>query len=260
MSSTSPSSNQAKVLLDTDGCVATITLNIPEKHNSLDAESLQQIQSHLDAIAADGAIRVLIVTGAGNKTFCAGAALDQLGSGDIDGDAFTDMTDKLAALAIPTICAFSGSAYGGGSEIGVACDFRVGFPQMRLFVPPARIGLCYPLNGIERFVSTLGLPVAKRLLLASEDFRGEELQQIGYLTHLVPHEEVMSKARWLAERMAGYGPMALAAMKQITQQVAQGTLDRQQAAQWVDACKHSQDLQEGLAAQREKRSPHFSGQ
>ncbi len=145
-------------------------------------------------------------------------------------------------------------------EIGLACDFRIGFPAMRLFVPPARIGLCYPVNGIERFVQTLGLPVAKRLLLASEDFRGQALLQIGYLTHLVEHPHVREKAQWLAERMAGYAPLALSAMKQIGQQVARGQLDRQAVNALLESCNGSRDLQEGLAAQREKRPPVFTGE
>lgn len=247
------------IKLDIDGPIATITLNIPEKHNSLDATSQQQMCRHLDVLEQHAEVRVVIVTGAGDKTFCAGAALDQMGSGEINGDSFTDMTDKLAALPMPTICAFNGSAYGGGSEIGLACDFRIGFTNMRLFVPPARIGLCYPVNGIERFVQVLGLPVAKRLLLASEDFRGEELLRVGYLTHLVEHDQVLSKARALAERMAGYAPLALHAMKRISQDVARGQLDKVVANAIARGCNDSEDLKEGLAAHREKRLPVFKG-
>jgi len=247
------------ILLEIDGFIATLTLNIPEKHNSLNGDSQAQLCAHLDTIAQHADVRVVIVTGAGDKTFCAGAALDQMGSGEISGDTFTDMTDKLAALPLPTICAFNGSAYGGGSEIGLACDFRIGFANMRLFVPPARIGLCYPVNGIERFVQTLGLPVAKRLLLASEDFRGEELLRVGYLTHLVEHDQVLSKARALAERMAGYAPLAVQAMKRISQDVAKGQLDKVTTNAIARGCNDSEDLKEGLAAHREKRPPRFQG-
>ena len=239
--------------------IATVTLNIPAKHNALNGDHIQQFCAHLTRITNDKTIRVLIVTGAGEKTFCAGASLDQLGSGAIDGNQFAAMTDQLAALPIPTIAALNGSAYGGGSEIGLACDFRIGVQGMRVFVPPARIGLCYPVNGIERFVQTLGLTTAKRLLVASEEFSAEQLLQVGYLTQLVARESLFDVALELAQRMATYAPLALTAMKTICHQVAAGTLDRGAAHQIASACNDSEDLQEGLSAQKEKRQPIFKG-
>jgi len=240
--------------------IATITINAPERHNALDNDCLEQFLAYLDSIDQNPDIRVLVITGAGDKTFCAGAALNQLGSGEFDGDAFTAVPDKISALKIPTICAFNGSAYGGGTEIGVACDFRIGINNMRLFVPPARIGLCYPVNGIERYVNTLGLPTAKRLLIASEEFRGPELLEIGYLTHLVEKEHLLATTQKLAERMATYAPLALQAMKQICNQVADGSYQREAAQQLAEACNSSEDLKEGFMATAEKRAPVFKGQ
>ncbi len=245
--------------LHIDQAIATITLNIPERHNALDNDNLDQFLSYLNDIDSNPAIRVLIITGAGDKTFCAGAALNQLGSGNFDGDKFTQVPDKISSLKIPTICAFNGSAYGGGTEIGVACDFRIGITNMRLFVPPARIGLCYPVNGIERYVNTLGLPTAKRLLVASEDFRGPELLEIGYLTHLVEKSELADTAQKLAKRMAGYAPLAVQAMKQICNQVGDGSYVRDEAQKLAQACNSSEDLKEGFLASAEKRPPLFVG-
>lgn len=245
--------------LHIDQAIATITLNIPERHNALDNDNLDQFLAHLDSINNNPSIRALIITGAGDKTFCAGAALNQLGSGNFNGDKFTEVPDKISTLKIPTICALNGSAYGGGTEIGVACDFRIGITNMRLFVPPARIGLCYPVNGIERYVNTLGLPTAKRLLVASEDFRGPELLEIGYLTHLVEKSELEATTQELAERMAGYAPLAVQAMKQICNQVADGSYVRDEAQKQAQACNSSEDLKEGFLASSEKRPPVFVG-
>jgi enoyl-CoA hydratase len=245
--------------LHIDQAIATITLNIPERHNALDNDNLDQFLCYLNDIDSNPAIRVLIITGAGDKTFCAGAALNQLGSGNFDGDKFTQVPDKISSLKIPTICAFNGSAYGGGTEIGVACDFRIGITNMRLFVPPARIGLCYPVNGIERYVNTLGLPTAKRLLVASEDFRGPELLEIGYLTHLVEKSELDVTTQKLAERMAGYAPLAVQAMKQICNQVGDGSYVREEAQKLAQVCNGSEDLKEGFLASAEKRPPVFKG-
>lgn len=256
---TDAASADKDLTLSLDGAIATITLNIPQKHNALNGDNIQLFCDYMDRVEQAPAIRVLIITGAGEKTFCAGAALDQLGSGAIDGNLFTDMTDKLANLSIPTIAALNGSAYGGGSEIGLACDFRIGVNGMRVFVPPARIGLCYPVNGIERFVQTLGVNAAKRLLLASEEFSAEALLSIGYLTSLVERENLDTEAQTLARRMAGYAPLSLRAMKTICQQVATGTLDKTEAQKIAEACNNSEDLQEGLSANKEKRPPLFKG-
>jgi enoyl-CoA hydratase/carnithine racemase len=245
--------------LSITGHLATLILNIPTRHNALDGDNIRQVCEHLATVAANPEVRVLIITGSGDKTFCAGAALDQLGSGAIDGDRFTDMTDRIAAMRIPTIAAFNGSAYGGGSEIGLACDFRIGIEGMRVFVPPARIGLCYPVRGIERFVNTLGLTTAKRLLVASEEFNAEQLLAIGYLTQLVSRAELPGAVDALAQRLAGYAPLAVQAMKAICQQVASIDYDRQSAIALAKACNNSEDLQEGLQAQKDKRPPVFQG-
>lgn len=248
------------VIFSTHGAIATITLNTPARHNSLAALELELITQALEDVSANKQLRVLVVTGSGDKTFCAGAALDQLGSGSISGERFAEMTDRLAAIAIPTICSFNGSAYGGGSEIGLACDFRIGIEGMRLFVPPARIGLCYPVNGIERFVSVLGINTAKRMLLASEEFNAEQLLSTGYLTHLVARDQLSATTETLAQRMAGYAPLALKAMKSICNQTAAGSLDKTQANQIAQQCNQSDDLQEGFRSIAEKRTPLFTGQ
>lgn len=259
-SSVSPATLPAGVHLSIDGVIATLTLNIPARHNALAGEDIEQFCQHLQDVQNNPGLRVLIVTGTGDKTFCAGAALDQLGSGSISGERFAEMTDQLAAIRIPTLCAFNGSAYGGGSEIGLACDFRIGIEGMRVFVPPARIGLCYPVNGIERFVTVLGINTAKRLLLASEELSAKELLRLGYLTHLVPRDELVATTQVLAERLAGYAPLALKAMKELCNQVALGPLDKTQANAIAQACNASADLQEGFRALQEKRPPVFSGQ
>lgn len=255
----SDSANSSNVILSIDSSIATICLDNPEKHNSLTGDDITLFINYLDSVASNPDIRVLIVTSTPGRTFCAGASLNELGSGNLSGEIFETLTNRLAAMHIPTICALNGSAYGGGSEIGLCCDFRIGIKGMRLFVPAARIGLCYPLNGIQRYVQKLGPNTAKRLLVASEEFHGEELLAIGYLTHLVEPDELESKTREMAESINRLAPIAVQAMKQICDQAGAGALDHDAARQSVQRCKQSEDLQEGLTAAREKRPPVFSG-
>lgn len=126
-------------------------------------------------------------------------------------------------------------------------------------VPAAQIGLCYPVGGISRFVERLGVNLAKRILVAAEEFDAPAMLQIGFLDHLVAGAELEDRTEQLAQSMAALAPLAVRAMKQILQQAAAGKIDEEDALARADRCARSEDLQEGFAAQREKRTPDFKG-
>ena len=239
--------------------IAWITLENPSKHNSLAAADIGLFISHLELVGDSADIRVLVVTGTGDKTFCAGASLDQMSSGDMSGEQFQLLTDRLADMSIPTICALNGSVYGGGAEIGLCCDIRVGVTGMKLLVPAARFGLCYPLNGIGRYVRRLGVSTAKRLLILAETLDEKALLSLGYLTHLVEGHELINTVEKMAESISKLAPLAVTSMKKICDQIADGSLCEQEALALIQMCQKSNDLQEGLRAVGEKRSPVFTG-
>ncbi len=247
------------ILYSSSGHIGRLVLNCPERHNSLGMEELDAIQGHIADISKDDQVRVLIVSGAGEKTFCAGASLKQLGAGKIDGDKFQATTDQLAALAIPTICSLNGNVFGGGVELALSCDFRIGIEGTRLRVPAAAIGLCYPLGGINRFVERLGVNLAKRILVASEEFDADAMLEVGFLDHLVLPRQLEERTEQLAHHIAGLAPLAVRAMKTILQQAASGAIDFESATALSKQCQASDDLKEGFAAQREKRVPQFTG-
>ena len=242
------------------GHIGRLLLNNSARHNSLGRDELQAIQASLDEVAADEQVRVLVVTGAGEKTFCAGASLSELGAGDISSDYFQATTNKLAELAIPTICSLNGSVYGGGVELALSCDFRIGVEGTRMRVPAAAIGLCYPLAGINRFVERLGVNLAKRILVASEEFDAESMLDVGFLDHLVLPGQLTDTTEKFARHIAGLAPLAVKAMKTILQQAASGTINEQLADSLSQQCLQSKDLKEGFAAKREKRVPRFTGE
>ncbi len=241
------------------GKVGWLLLNHPERHNSLGEAELTAIQAALRDVAGDDSVRALVVTGAGGRTFCAGASLQELNSGQISGELFQETTDQLAALAVPTVCAISGNVFGGGVELALSCDFRIGVEGSRMRVPAAAIGLCYPVSGIQRFVQRLGVPIAKRLLLAAEEMSSAQMMEIGFVDQLVPAEQLEGAAMARAEDIAQLAPLALRAMKQVIHGAAAGELDRAEADRLVTTCLHSEDLQEGFAAQKERRPPNFRG-
>ncbi|MEH6635093.1 MAG: enoyl-CoA hydratase-related protein [Halioglobus sp.] len=241
------------------GHVGRLLLNNPERHNSLGQEQLDGIHACLDELSADDQVRVLVVTGAGEKTFCAGASLQQLGAGQLNDDSFQAMANRVAGLSIPTLCALNGNVFGGGVELALSCDFRIGIEGSRMRVPAAAIGLCYPLSGINRFIETLGLNVAKRLLVASEEFDAETMLAIGFLDHLVLPSQLEGAIDDMAQHIAGLAPLAVRAMKAILEQVATGSLDIEQVRELSQRCSDSEDLQEGFSAKQEKRVPRFKG-
>ena len=247
------------ILYSRTGHVGRLVLNNPQKHNSLGMEQLDGIQARLTEVAADEQVRVLVITGAGEKTFCAGASLRELGAGQISDSGFQDMTGRLAGLAIPTVCALNGNGFGGGVELALCCDFRIGIEGCRMRVPAAAIGLCYPLKGINRFVECLGVNLAKRILVASEEFDANAMLEIGFLDHLVLPGNLEEATHDLAQHIAGLAPLAVRSMKEILQQAAAGAIDFDQAQALSTLCSESEDLQEGFAAQREKRKPRFKG-
>jgi len=247
------------ILYNCTGHVGRLVLNNPQRHNALGQEQLEAIKAQLTQIAADQHLRVLIVTGVGEKTFCAGASLQELSDGQIGDEAFQQVTGQLADLAIPTICAMNGDVFGGGVELAVSCDFRIGIEGCRMRVPAAAIGLCYPLSGINRFVECLGVNLTKRILVASEEFSALALLEMGFLDHLVLARNLDGFANNFAQHIAGLAPLAVQSMKSILRQAATGTIDQEAARGLSILCLESRDLREGFAAKREKRSPFFEG-
>jgi enoyl-CoA hydratase/carnithine racemase len=239
--------------------IGTLRIQQVERHNALGAAELAALQETLAIIEKDAEIRVLIITGAGDKTFCAGAALDDLNSGLISPSEFQGTMHRIATLPVPTIARLNGNVFGGGTELALSCDFRIGVDGMRLRVPAAALGLCYPPAGITRFVSKLGANTARRMLVASETLYADELLRLGFLDYLVSQERLDERTEELAFHMAGLAPLAVRAMKELVAAVESGVLDESRADYLSRLCEDSDDLQEGFAAQREKRAPRFAG-
>jgi enoyl-CoA hydratase/carnithine racemase len=248
------------VLLTIDGARATITLNRPERHNALERADLEQFGAHLDTVAANPDLRVLILSGGTAKSFCSGVSITDLAAGGQREGPLERLVNKLEALNLPIIAALNGGIFGGAVEIALVADFRIGVTGMRLFVPPARLGIHYSVLGLKRLVERLGLNVAKRLILSVEEFDAGQLLATGFLDRLVADRDALEiEVAALAARIEGLAPLAVQGMKQTLNGIARGTLDAGAAAERVAACWASADHQEGLKAFAEKRKPVFSG-
>ena len=247
------------VTLSCTNYIATITLDNPSKHNALGSTAIKQLIECLDRVEADSDVRVMILTGAGGKTFCAGASLAEMSSGGMTSEDFAALTTKLRSLRVPTVCKLNGSAYGGGCELALSCDFRIGHTTMRAFIPASRFGLCYPPSGIQRLVQVLGVNTAKRLLLSSEEFGAENLLNVGFLTHLVEADRLDNYTEQFVDRLAHWAPLAVQAMKKIADDAASTAMNMQEVERLVALCDASEDLKEGMLSVQEKRKPVFAG-
>jgi enoyl-CoA hydratase/carnithine racemase len=245
--------------LTTDGHVARIVLDRPERHNALRADDLERFRAHLAAVEADESIRVLVVTGTGDATFCSGASLDQIESGEMSGRIFETLTEDLASVRVPTVCALNGSAYGGGTEIALCCDFRIGVTGSRMSVPAARLGLCYPASGLKRYLQALGPAVTRRVMLAGEELDAEQMLRSGFLDRLVAPDDLAAATHELASTLSGLAPLAVQAMKRLLRAMSLGQLDEGETEALVARCEASEDLKEGLRARREGRPAKFRG-
>jgi enoyl-CoA hydratase/carnithine racemase len=243
---------------------ALVRLNRPREHNRIEPGDLVALREIFDRVDADGSIRSLVITGTG-KSFSSGYHIGALAErkaepkSEDDPDAFAKMVDRLEALRVPTIAALNGGVYGGSTDVALACDFRIGVPETRMFMPAARLGIVYYPSGLRRYVNRLGLGAAKRMFLTAEPIASDELLRIGYLDEVVPPGDLMARVDALAETISANAPMALAATKRALNEIAAGVLDLEalQAARRV--CAKSADHQEGLKAWAEKRAPKFQG-
>jgi enoyl-CoA hydratase/carnithine racemase len=254
------------VVLAIEGPRATITLNDPAKHNRLNPEGLTKLREAIEKAEADPNVRVTVLTGAGERSFCSGYDLGSIPSGksarpssEVHKDSFETVMDRLEGMRMPTLCALNGGVYGGATDMALACDFRLGVKGMKFFMPAARFGLHYYPSGLRRYTQKVSPSFAKRAFLLSEDFHDADLLAVGYLDWLVERKDFHSKIDEVANRLATLAPLSMVNMKRAIEQYAQAEPDVPTIRQNMRQCATSDDLREGLAALRERRQPAFKG-
>lgn len=241
-----------------EGHIGRITLTRPTAHNALTKAAMGEIQARLEGWA-DSDIRAVIITGEG-RSFCAGASLEELGDGDWSNNPLTPLCATVEGFKAPVIAALNGGVFGGGVDLALACDFRIGVEGMKMFVPPAKLGIHYEPEGIARAVQRLGAQMARRVFLLAEKFEAEALLAHGFLDELVTPDALQARATALAKSVTALAPMAVQGMKKTILESSQNRLDTAAAKARVRACFASTDHAEGLQAMREKRPPKFTGQ
>ena len=237
---------------------ATLWLNRPGQGNRMDEGDIARFGELLAEIEQDREIRVLTLRARG-PTFCAGYDLKSLQADKREGTpGFDQMVDVLEHLRIPTIAVLTGGIYGGGTDLALACDFRIGVPEMEFVMPAARFGIHFYHGGLRRSVARLGLGAAKRLFLCGERIGAAELLRIGYLDEIAGRDLIESRAEALAGMIAANAPAAVQGMKKALNAFADGTAEFDAIDEAWRRSLQSEDLREGLAALAEKRPPKFA--
>jgi methylglutaconyl-CoA hydratase len=259
-------SDQPPLLLDVVDGIATVTLNRPHALNAINRALAEELSAACRALRERDDVRVVIVTGAGERAFCAGADLRERGSmtaaernahrGGIEAAA-----EDLANLPMPTIAAVRGYALAGGTELAIACDLRVAGTDAIFGVPEVKIGIFPGAGGVLRLPPLIGLGNARDLLFTGRQVSADEAMRIGLVTRLVEPEAVLPTARELAAQIAANAPLALRAVKDALR-VSQGlpaAAARDEVNRRRIALDDTADYEEGLRAFAEKRPPRFTG-
>ncbi|MBI5277447.1 MAG: enoyl-CoA hydratase/isomerase family protein [Burkholderiales bacterium] len=231
--------------LEIEDSTATITLRRPAQHNRIDADDPAVLLRHIEAIRATPSVRLLVLTGEGEKTFCSGYTLGQIGE-RLD-RSLEDMLDALESLDVPTLCALNGSAYGGGTDLALACDFRIGVRGCRLFMPAARFGLHYYPGGLRRFVTRLGCSAAKKIFLTGMTLDSEELLRTGFLTELVDRDVLPSRIAAYREGIARCDAAAVRSMKRHINALSSGAWDEDSGRVAYESSLRSEEARRRLA-------------
>jgi enoyl-CoA hydratase/carnithine racemase len=265
------------VVFGVDNGIARVTLNRPEKMNALNPEMIVRLARCWDEIAADPTVRVVILTGAGERTFCAGADLGRLTPLLMRARTAEDEWDeallaepkllnrallRLTEFNTPVIGALRGTIVAGGMELALACDLRIVADDSQLGLVEVTRGLIPAAGGIARLSRQVASAAAAELLLIGDRISASEAYRIGLVNRVVPSNEVLATAEQMAQRMSKNSPLAMRKAKEAM--LASSGRSLEEAFGVEDACikvvLRSADAKEGSRAFMEKRQSNFTGQ
>ncbi len=248
--------------------VGLITFNQPEKRNAMSVGMWDGLVQILDIFERDDAIRVVVLTGAGDMAFVSGADISQFEQqrGDANAQAQYDRLTsagraRLAGFSKPTIARIRGYCLGGGLGIAMQCDLRIAAIDSAFGIPAARLGIAYGVDMVSRLVSLVGPANARMLLYSGQRIDAGEAQRIGLVNRAVANEELSNVVAELARVIADNAPLSVRAMKLAVTEAVKDESQRDSVIveTAIADCFNSEDYREGRAAFMEKRAPRFLG-
>ncbi|MEP7056615.1 MAG: enoyl-CoA hydratase [Caldimonas sp.] len=257
-----------KMISKVENGVGWMILNNPERHNAISLEMWDAALEIMTAFAADKSVRVMVLTGAGGKSFASGADISKFKDERQEAAAvahYQETTQKayetLQAMPIPTIAMIRGYCIGGGTAVAVCCDLRICTENAKFGVPAAKLGLGYGLNRAKPLVDLVGPAFAKEMFFTGRQFDAREAERMGLVNRVVPNDALDATVEELARTIAENAPLTVRCSKLVVGEALKDAQVRNVAAteRAVEACFRSNDYREGQTAFMEKRKPRFTG-
>ncbi len=255
-----------KMIAEKHGPVGVMTFNNPERFNAVSMEMWEGVKEILADFEKDGAIRVVIVTGAGGKAFVSGADISKFENERSSQDAVEryaavvdDAYNGLHQFPKPTIAMINGYCIGGGVGLAVCCDMRICSDTSRFAIPAAKLGLGYGYEHIRKLSDLVGPSCAKEIFFTARQFNAEEAYGMGLVNRVVSGSMLKVYVDNYASLIAANAPLTVAQVKHTVGEIVKDPADRdlEKCAEMVKACFDSQDYEEGRKAFMEKRTPEF---
>ncbi len=253
-------------LYEKDEAIATITINRPEALNALNEETVQELLARFQDAENDQTIRVVIVTGAGDRAFCAGADLKMMkGAGAVRGTELSrigqHMCDYIEAMGKPVIAAVNGYALGGGIELAMACDIRIASENAQVGQPEVNVGLIPGWGGTQRLPRYVGKGMAKEMVFTGKRIDAKTAERLGLVNAVVPADQLKAKVKELATELTGKPPIAIKLLKSLINNSTEThpAIGLWQEAEAFGIVASTEDFNEGVTAFLEKRKPQYKG-
>lgn len=244
---------------ETEGQIALLTIDRPKALNALNSNVLEELDQAIDAVDLQE-VRVVIITGSGEKSFVAGADIAEMSNlTKEEGFAFAkkgnDIFRKIESLPIPVIAAVNGFALGGGCELSMACDIRICSENAVFGQPEAGLGITPGFGGTQRLARIIGIGRAKELIFSTSNIKADEAYRVGLVNHVYPVEELLPQAKKLASKIAANAPIAVRNCKKAINDGLQTDIDSAIVIEenLFSDCFETHDQKEGMGAFLEKR-------
>lgn len=254
------------ILLDIEGTVAILTVNRPQKMNAVNNATVEELDQAIAQVEKNADLRVLILTGAGDKAFVAGADINEVNNRDaIIGRAETrrrqEVYSRIENLEIPSIAAINGFALGTGLELAMVCSMRIASTKALLGQPEVKLGIMPGAGGTQRLPKLVGMGRAMELILTGDPIKADAALSMGLVNKVVEPDQLIAEAKKLAETIAARPKLAIQYAKEAVLRSGEGSLAiglAHESYLHTLACG-TQDKKEGVAAFLEKRAPQFTG-
>ncbi|RTL49800.1 MAG: enoyl-CoA hydratase [Bradyrhizobiaceae bacterium] len=256
-----------KMIARTEGNIGYMIFNNPERHNAVSLDMWKACAEIMDGYARDPAIRVVIITGAGEKAFVSGADISKFAEERADGgtERYNEAVEAGYASVYncpkPTIAMIRGYCVGGGMGLASCCDIRICTENSRFAVPAAKLSVGYGFDGVKRLRDIVGPSFTKEIFFTARLFDAEEARIMGFANRVLPADKLESYVKDYAATIAGNAPLTVDSIKFIVGEIAkdESARDMKKCEDMVSACFASTDYEEGRTAFMEKRKPVFTG-